>query len=526
MNGIAIDRSGHAYVVGLTASADFPTVKAFQPKRSSDCEGCSDVFFTKLSPEGDSLVFSSFLGGEGNDEGRGIALDAAENIYLTGTTGGNFPTKNPIQASSRGGSTCSAWLYRSAGSGCDYEAFVTKVAAGGASLIYSTYLGGSSGDGGNGIAVDASGNAYVVGETTSSDFPTAHAAQPAFGGGTCREFETSRNCMDAFVVKLSDPSSSPPGSDLSLSLTADPNRPKSGNQFNYSITVANAGPSAATGVTVTDQLPEGVDLISAISSSGSCAAVSGKISCNLGDLANQGSASIRLIVSSKAAGTIRNSATAATTAIDPNPKNNRAEIITEIAAKTAASADVGIALSASAPSVSVGSPLTYTLTVSNAGPAAAEGVVVSNLIPEGMTLVSAAPSSGSCSANGTILCPLGTVPSGGSATVTLVVTPTTPGEISDSASVTASTADPVASNNIAAVTASVTDPASGPTVTPAAGGDSGGGGGAEVPPAGDGGGGGGCTVSNGGGSDASLAALLGAALFILFRRKKSPSLPG
>src|SRR5262249_7727304 len=123
------------------------------------------------------LSYSTYLGGSDEDVGHGIAVDAAGNAYVTGyTLSTNFPVVAAFQGSPK----------------LLYNAFVTKVSASGASLVYSTYLGGSNNDLGQGIAVDASGNAYVTGFTTSTDFPTVAAFQGTFSGAE-----------DAFVTKLS-----------------------------------------------------------------------------------------------------------------------------------------------------------------------------------------------------------------------------------------------------------------------------------------------------------------------------------
>jgi len=152
--GIAVDDSGNAYVTGLTTSSNFPTIS---PLQAGNGGGNGDAFVTKINAAGSALVYSTYLGGSGNEGGSKIAVDASGNAYVTGGTDStNFPTTAPLQAS-RGGSG---------------DAFVTKINAAGSAYVYSTYLGGSGPDGGSGIAVDASGNAYVTGNTTSSNFPT------------------------------------------------------------------------------------------------------------------------------------------------------------------------------------------------------------------------------------------------------------------------------------------------------------------------------------------------------------------
>ena len=166
---IAVDGNGCAYVAGLTRSTDFPTQNPYQTD-----QGDWDAFVTKLSVSGSSLIYSTYLGGSGPDYGEGIAIDDDCCAYVTGRAESlDFPTENPYQ--SEGGD----------------EAFVTKLSVSGNSLVYSTYLGGSSSDDGYGIAVDGSGCAYVTGETFSTDFPTQNP------------YQTDQGSYDAFVTKLS-----------------------------------------------------------------------------------------------------------------------------------------------------------------------------------------------------------------------------------------------------------------------------------------------------------------------------------
>src|SRR5579863_9779824 len=142
--GIAVDAAGNAYVAGYTFSADFPTKNALQGSSAGD----ADAFVTELNPAGSTLVFSTYLGGSGRDRAFGLALDSSANIYVVGDTqSSNFPTTPSVFQTSYGGNG---------------DAFVSKLAAGGTSLAYSTFLGGSLVDQGNGIAVDSSGNAAVV----------------------------------------------------------------------------------------------------------------------------------------------------------------------------------------------------------------------------------------------------------------------------------------------------------------------------------------------------------------------------
>jgi hypothetical protein len=171
--GIAVDPSGNAYVTGHTMSVNFPTANALQPNLAAT----SDAFVTKLNAAGSALVYSTYLGGGGGSSGgTGIAVDPQENAYLTGsTTATNFPIMKPLQPSFAG----------------RVDAFVSKLNAAGSAFVYSTYLGGSDSDSASSIAIDSSGNAYVTGQTFSSNYPTTNALQPATGGH-----------FDVFVTKL------------------------------------------------------------------------------------------------------------------------------------------------------------------------------------------------------------------------------------------------------------------------------------------------------------------------------------
>jgi hypothetical protein len=221
--GIAVDGAGNAYVTGATSSTDFPvTAGAFQTACGGSCKG--NAFVTKLNPTGSALVYSTYLGGSGTlgDTGDGIAVDSAGNAYVTGTVSSvDFPvTPNAFQLVFAGG---------------NYDAFVTKFDPTGSALVYSTYLGGSSdADFGKGIAVDSAGNAYVTGQTGSTDFPTMNPLQPTNAGST-----------DAFVTKFDHTGSAVYSTYLG----------GSSDDFGYSIAVDNAGDAYVTGATYSTDFP-------------------------------------------------------------------------------------------------------------------------------------------------------------------------------------------------------------------------------------------------------------------------------
>ena len=180
--GIAVDNAGSAYVTGYTYSPDFPvTAGAFDTTRAG-----LDAFVTKFTPDGTSLVYSTFLGGAGREQGQGIAVDSAGNAYVTGIT---ESFDSPFTSAYEGFPVTSG-AFQTKGS---YDAFVTKLNPKGTGLVYSTYLGGSAGvDRGWAIALDGAGNACVTGDTASTNFPISNAIQATFGGGS----------TDAFVTKL------------------------------------------------------------------------------------------------------------------------------------------------------------------------------------------------------------------------------------------------------------------------------------------------------------------------------------
>jgi hypothetical protein len=155
-----------------------------------------DAFVTKLSPSGSNLVYSTFLGGSGFDRAGAIAVDLLGNAYIVGRTGSaDFPVLHPLQTSSFSGSDIS--IPRT-----DTDAFLSKLNPSGSKLMYSTYLGGSSRDSANGVAVDGFGNASVVGSTSSADFPVLNAFNSAYVGG-CDPLQEILNAgCDGFVLKV------------------------------------------------------------------------------------------------------------------------------------------------------------------------------------------------------------------------------------------------------------------------------------------------------------------------------------
>jgi uncharacterized protein (TIGR03437 family) len=166
-NGIAVDSAGRAYVTGFTDSFDFPVANALQPHAA----GMRDGFVSVLDADGSQLAWSTYFGGSNDDWPNAIALDPAGNVHLTGWTSSiDFPLRQASQT-------------RFAGSGSfPTNAFATKMKGDGSSLIFSTYLGGSGGDAAWSVAADVAGNTYIAGYTQSKDFPVTNAVQTTLAG--------------------------------------------------------------------------------------------------------------------------------------------------------------------------------------------------------------------------------------------------------------------------------------------------------------------------------------------------------
>ncbi len=189
VSAIAVDSAGNAYVTGSTVSTDFPTTSgALQPNWPMPTASTAHVVFvTEINPGGTNLVYSTYLGGTGSgpsENGAGIAVDASGNAFITGTTvASDFPI-TPGTA------------FQSVVLGTGGTAFLTELNPTGSALVYSSYFGGSGGDAGQGIALDASGIAYITGTTTSFNFPITLSPTSAF--------QTTNNSANgaAFISKI------------------------------------------------------------------------------------------------------------------------------------------------------------------------------------------------------------------------------------------------------------------------------------------------------------------------------------
>ena len=197
---IAVDVAGGVYVTGNTNSLDFLTVNAFQTAYGGGSFN-GDAFVTKLSSLGNSVQYSTYLGGRDEDISRGIAVDNNGNAFVTGSTGGFSPfPASPVPGFADFPTTENAFQTTTTNN-VNRDAFVTKLSRNGRTLVYSTLLGGFDLDSGIDIDVDNNGNAYITGSTRSFDFPLQNPLQNFYGGDS-----------DIFVTKLN-----PEGSDLLFS---------------------------------------------------------------------------------------------------------------------------------------------------------------------------------------------------------------------------------------------------------------------------------------------------------------------
>ena len=217
--GIVLDGAGNAYVTGYTYSYNFPTtVGVYDTTHADD----NDVFVTKLNADGSDLIYSTFVGGNDRDYGFGIKIDGAGNAYVTGLTfSTDFPTTVGAYDTTQNGNE---------------DAFILKLNADASDLSYSTFIGGSEEEWCKQIALDGSGNTYIIGYTKSTDFPT-----------TVDAYDTSHNGeWDVFVTKLNSA-----GSDLSCSTYLG----GSSNDFGLGIVIDGDGNIYVTGNTSSSDFP-------------------------------------------------------------------------------------------------------------------------------------------------------------------------------------------------------------------------------------------------------------------------------
>jgi hypothetical protein len=245
-SSLAVDSAGNVFLTGYTDSPNFPTNNALYSKilghanyneNNKTYYYNGNAFVAELNTNGSKLVYSTYLGGSGSvgsyvsgDEGMGIALDSADDAYVTGyTTSTNFPATNSLIYQLSGTNNTFNHL---AGT---YNAFLTKIGPGGTNLLYSTYFGGNNVDVASGIAVDGTRAVYLAGSTDSPNFPTNNPVQPYLGGTT-----NADSGYNAFVAKFG-----PSGTNLIYSTFLG----GTNNDFGYGVTVDSSTNAYVTGGT-------------------------------------------------------------------------------------------------------------------------------------------------------------------------------------------------------------------------------------------------------------------------------------
>lgn len=488
--GIALDSSGKIYIAGY-ASYQFPTTgNAFQPNLG----GSPGAIFAKLDPNASgaaSLLYATYLNGSKKSVGRGVAVDSSGKAYLTGnTTSEDFPVRNGFQPTFGGANSNTQDP-----SGDVFVAKIDPAASGDASLLYSSFLGGTANEIGYGIVVDSAGKVVVTGSTFSTDFPSKAGFQPFLGNESAfvarvdtaltgansllystllgatnantqghgidadssgnvyvagftggQDFPTksapqptNQGRNDAFVMKISGAGGS---ANLSVTNNSSPDPVKQGANVTYTIVVTNNGPNPATGVVLADTLDPAVTFVSAtvvpVSNAG------GTLSFNLGTLQSGAHTVVQIVAqvgtpASTQDPAISNTAFVHSDLSDPVLTNNRA---VELTAVNPSFVDLKIeGTTVPSPAVS-GKDFTYKLTVTNAGPDPASSVVVAITLPSDVTFLSATPPPTTRVGQALTFTLPGSLAKNASAVISILVHPNIPsGFIGTQATVTSKEAD-------------------------------------------------------------------------------------
>ena len=438
-SGIALDPSSNAYVTGTTTSTEidtgFPSTLGSY-SGSSRPTGTSQFFVTKINPTlsgENSVTYSTYFGGNnpktGQTVGGGIAVDSSANVYITGGTDyTDFPVSNAFQGTLKGG----------------LDAFLAKLSPDsntGTQLIYSTYIGGSGDDIGYGVAVDTSLNAYITGSTTSTDFPAA-------GTGVFQSNHSPAAGNDAFMAKFGVPctgnscvNTTVPlsymtylggaGEDVGLAITVDnANSPANNNQGARLTGWTNSSDFPTAGLPVQGGYAGGNEaFVARIDTSATSPTAQGHYSVYLGGSGNDYGTGIASDVqgASYVAGETASGDFPTVAPRQPLLDGSTDAFLTKLGPLVA----FGLTASASPTPVGVGSQVTFTYTITNNGDFTS-GITFTDTLQggNGASFVSATANTGTNACGqpngGTVLCNIGTLNAGATATVTVILTPTAP----------------------------------------------------------------------------------------------------
>jgi uncharacterized repeat protein (TIGR01451 family) len=482
----------YIYVVGEVEaldffSSDFPVKNARQPVYGG---GGSDAFVAKISLAGSAVSLASYLGGVYEDEANGVVVDGSGNIHVVGTTSSDdLPMVNAQQPVIGGGGI----FFTS-------DAFIAKLSPNGSNVLYSTYLGGDVDESGAGIGIDPAGSIYIVGWTTSTNFPTSAGAvqssynggagdlfvaklNPAvaghngivystyFGGrggedpgvGNCLFVNTNENFFfggtttsngfpvtnafastfrggdsDGFIARLASQI------DLSASV-AVLDTVMVGSNFAYTVRVNNNSRSNFTSVQLTNLLATNVNFISATASRGTVTRTNQTVTWSLGTVTNYTGATLTINVQATRPGLITNVARVTAAQPEVNTGNNIDTTVTAVRGI----ADLILTKTAMPSPAFASNDLAYSILVSNRGPWDATAITITNAVPTNAAFVSATTTRGLTAIDtGLLICTVPRLTNGATALVTLVVSPGV-GVITNVGGVTAFEFDPVPTNNFA-----------------------------------------------------------------------------
>jgi uncharacterized repeat protein (TIGR01451 family) len=310
-NAIAVDSSGNAYIGGLTGPGFPVSSTAFQKTEG----GGSDGYVAKLNSSGSGLIWSTYLGGSGNDDIMGLVLDRYRQVYVTGNTDSpNFPLKAPVQNFVRGVTEQPRQI------------FVTTLSGSLSSVVYySTYFGaGSLYNNSVSIAVDQALNVYIGGVVTGGEIQVTPGALH-----TSTSANPSSN-WDSFVSKLVIMD------DLALGVSASSGTVAHGSNLTYTIGVTSRGPDVGLSVRIDDPLPVGTTFVSYNAGGGTCTAPAvgaiGTLHCSLPKLEKGGTYTVTLTVKANAVAgtTLSNTATTVSNMQDFVPSNNKGTLTTMV----------------------------------------------------------------------------------------------------------------------------------------------------------------------------------------------------
>ena len=482
----------YIYVAGEVNSLDsltstFPVKNAYQSVYGG---GGSDAFVAKINPTAATVSWATLLGGIFEDTADAVAIDSAANVFVAGTTDSdNFPTVNPQQAAIAGP------LFFTP------DAFVAKFSTNGSSLLYSTYFGGDASETARGVAVDASGIIYLIGNTDSTNLPvTQGALQTTNGGGgdvfvarlnpvasgpngiifssyyggpgleeaglgNCifvstneeifitglttstnglplagigTEFPYRGGYSDSFLARLAAPP------DLSVSVTGSVSTVLTGSNLVYTARVVNSGHSNYTSVVLTNLLPATVNFVSISVTRGTYTRTNQTVYWNIGTLTNRTTATMSITVTAPQPGLVTNYARLTAAESEVNNGNNNHTLITPVRGF----ADLVLTHTASPSPASTVSNINYTLVVSNRGPAKATLIELTDAFPASTFLSSATSTRGTVAyANSILTCTVPELTNGGTFTVSLKLRPFDYTTLTNTASVTAYESDTSTNNN-------------------------------------------------------------------------------